>query len=236
VAPAKHLALALDELGVPGVHVIPNPVDLVLFRPRARSYALLEQLGIASSDLIVLHMSNLKALKRVEDLIAAVALLPRGLAASCLIVGKGENRPALEELVAAKGLQARIRFLDWVEYEHVPEFLSIADVVVMPSASEGQARLYLEAQACGRTLVASDIPAAREVVEDGETGLLFRTGDPESLAARICLAAANPSLRAANGRKALKRVRSHGLGRVAAAYETVLERIVSSSTRHCQHA
>jgi glycosyltransferase involved in cell wall biosynthesis len=58
----------------------------------------------------------------------------------------------------------------------VPDYINLADVVVMPSEREGQSLVYLEAQACGKLIVASDIPAAREVITDGETGLLFERG------------------------------------------------------------
>jgi glycosyltransferase involved in cell wall biosynthesis len=56
----------------------------------------------------------------------------------------------------------------------MPDYINLADIVVMPSAAETQALVYLETQACARLLLASDIPGAREVIVDGETGLLFR--------------------------------------------------------------
>jgi glycosyltransferase involved in cell wall biosynthesis len=229
ITPAAYLARALADLGVPGVHAIPNPVDLDRFQPGPKSNRLLRSLGIEKSDLVILHVSNLKTLKRIEDLIAAVELLPPSLSLSCLIVGRGPNRPALERLVADKRLQERIRFVDWVDYDRVPDFINSADLVVMPSAGEAQALVYLEAQACARTLIASDIPAAREVIEDGKTGLLFRTGDPTSLADTITSAAADPELRATIGRNARERVKSHAAERIVAAYEAVLEGVVSTA-------
>ena len=67
----------------------------------------------------------------------------------------------------------RVRFAGWIDYARMPDYINLGDIVVMPSESEGLARVYLEAQACARVLVASDIPPAREVVTEGETGLLF---------------------------------------------------------------
>ena len=100
----------------------------------------------------------------------------------------------------------------------MPALLSCADIVVMPSAGEAQARVYLETQASGRTLLASDIAAAREVVEDGRTGLLFRTGDANHLAERLLEAARDPRLRERIGQQARERVAGHSLPRVAARY------------------
>jgi glycosyltransferase involved in cell wall biosynthesis len=225
ITPAAYLAAALDDLGVPGVRAIRNPVDAERFRPQPKSNGLLRSLGVAMSDLVILHLSNLKALKRVDDLIRAVDLLPTSLAFSCLIVGRGPGRPALERLVAAKRLEERILFVDWVDHGRVPELINSADLVVMPSAGEAQALVYLETQACARTLIASDIPAAREVVEDGVTGLLFRMADAAHLAERIAEAAADPALRAAIGRNARERVTRHSVDQVAAEYEAVLEEV-----------
>jgi glycosyltransferase involved in cell wall biosynthesis len=63
-------------------------------------------------------------------------------------------------------------------------------------------RACLEAMACERLLIASDIPAAREIVDEGVNGLLFRLGDVEHLAARTVEAAADPAMREAIGRRA----------------------------------
>jgi glycosyltransferase involved in cell wall biosynthesis len=67
----------------------------------------------------------------------------------------------------------------WVEYEQVPKYVNLAEIVVMPSDDENQARVYLEAQACGRVLLASDIGGAREVITDGVAVALYRKGDIE---------------------------------------------------------
>ncbi|MGH7358098.1 MAG: glycosyltransferase, partial [Candidatus Rokuibacteriota bacterium] len=97
---------------------------------------------------------------------------------------------------------------------------------VLTSETEGLARVYLETQACARVLVASDIPAVREVVTDGATGLLFGTGDVEALATKILLAAADPALRATIGRQARERVRAHSLDEAVLAYARLLEGVI----------
>jgi hypothetical protein len=83
-----------------------------------------------------------------------------------------------------------------MDYAEVPRYLNLADLVVTPSETEGLSRVYLETQACGRVLIASDIPAAREVVEPGHTGLLFPRGDPAALAAAILRAGRRSAERA----------------------------------------
>jgi len=97
---------------------------------------------------------------------------------------------------------------------------------VMTSAIEGLSRVYLETQACGRTLLASDIPAAREVVEPGRTGLLFRVGDVPDLTAKTLLAASDPELRAVLGGRARESVERRDLSAEVTAYADILGRVV----------
>src|SRR5262249_12833044 len=139
-----------------------------------------------------------------------------------LVVGDGPGRAELERACSERGIADMFRFTGWVEHDRIPAFIHAADVVAMPSAGEAQARVYLETQASGRTLIASDIAAAAEVIEDRETGLLFRTGDVSDLADRILIAARDPELRAKIGRQARLRVEPHSLPSVAAAYSELL--------------
>lgn len=223
VTPAPHMQRALSELGLPSVKIIPNPVDLERFLPAPSSPALRRSLGIGEDDVVVAHVSNLKALKRPLDVVDAAEIALRDEDRLVfLVVGDGPCRAALQEACAERGLATRFRFPGWVDYDRVPEFIRSADIVVMPSAGEAQARVYLETQASERTLVASDIPAALEVIEDGETGLLFRTGDVSHLAAQILSAARDPELRAKLGRQARRRVGRHALPRIASAYSELL--------------
>ena len=118
------------------------------------------------------------------------------------------------------------RFAGWVDQSESPRYLNLADMVVMPSQLEALSLVYLEAQACGRVLIASDIPAAREVIEDGVTGLLFPMGVIEAFSERILLAAAQPGLRAAIGRRARAQAEASGMDEWLDAYERALRELV----------
>jgi len=141
-----------------------------------------------------------------------------------VIVGDGPPRKAMEDACREKRLMERFRFTGWVDYARMPAYINLADVMLMPSEAEGLARIYLETQACGRVLVASDIPAAREVVTDGETGLLFRVGDADDLAKKTLSAAGDLELRVRIGRNALERVKAHALPAALASYVEVFNR------------
>jgi glycosyltransferase involved in cell wall biosynthesis len=227
VAVSRHSAEDLRRLGFPGCIVIPNPVNLERFTPAPREETLAQELSVGTGDIVVAHLSNLREVKRPLDLVASAAeALRHNPRLLYLIVGDGPLRGAMEQDCRRRQIASRFRFTGRVDHGRVPAYLNLADLVAMPSEVENQSLVYLEAQACGRVLLASDIPAAREVVVDGATGLLFRKGNMEDLTAKTLHAAAEPRLRAAIGRKACEAARAHALPAVATAYVAALEEAI----------
>jgi glycosyltransferase involved in cell wall biosynthesis len=229
---AGHLAGHAQRLGLRDFVVIPNGVDLQRFSPRPKDAALLRHLSLGDDQIVVVHASKLSEVKRPLDIVSsAERVLRQNPAIVYVILGDGPCRAAMQESCRENGVLEHFRFVGWVEHERVPAYLNLADIVVMPSESEALALVYLEAQACGRLLLASNIPAAREVVQDGETGLLFRKGDVDDLAAQTLGAAEDADLRAAIGKKAREWVRTHDLDRTVAAYACTLRDVVNRSPR-----
>jgi glycosyltransferase involved in cell wall biosynthesis len=227
VAPAAHLANGLRRLGF-DARVVLNAVDLRQFSPGLRDPALARELAIAVGDIVVAQVANLKAIKRPLDVVEAAALaLPRQPRLLFLIVGDGILRQEIETTCRRHGILDRFRFVGWIPYARVPAHLNLSEVVVLASEGEGLARVYLEAQGCQKVLIASDIPPAREVIEEGRTGLLFRKGDPAHLAEKMLLAAANPALRADIGRRAGASVQRHALDRAVAAYIALMREVLA---------
>ena len=226
VTPGMHLAERLRAAQTSPVSVIPNPVNTALFAPRPKDPALLRALSLSAEDMVVAHVSNLKSVKRPLDVVASAEMaLRRNPRLIYVVVGEGEHRADMEDLCRQKGILGRFRFTGWVTHEAVPGYLNLADIVVMPSEIETQALVYLETQACGRLLLASDIPGAREVVEQGRNGLLFRMGDLEDLTRKTLRAAENPQLREELGRNARQSVQAHSLERVVSAYHALLREV-----------
>jgi glycosyltransferase involved in cell wall biosynthesis len=228
IAQTPTLEAALTRWGLGGIALIPNAVDLRIFRPALPDERLRRELRIDDGRVVVMHASTFKPQKRaifvVESAAEARLSDPRLL---YVLVGDGPDRPAVEELCRRRAVADHVRFVGWIPYERMASYLALADLVVMPSAFEAQARVYLETQACARTLVASDIPAARHVVEDGATGLLFRSDDVHDLTAVTLRAAADPALRGRIGANARERVAAaHSLEQVAARYSALIDAVV----------
>lgn len=234
VSPAHHLAERIRQFGVGEVAVVWNAVDLRHFSPRPKDVSLLRRLSIQSDEIVVAHVSNLKSLKRPLDIVDAADTALRAVPRlRYLIVGDGTCRQAMERACSEKGVSERFRFVGWIDHAQVPDYLNLADVVVLPSEAEAQARVYLETQACGRVIVASDIAAAREVIVDGETGVLFRMGDADDLAAKTVRLARDPGRRAAIGRQARSRIDAHALPTIVRAYLDTFTAVIQRRRALC---
>jgi len=229
IAQTSTLEAALTRWGLGRITLIPNAVDLRVFRPTRPDERLRRELRIDDGCVVVMHASHFKPQKRAMSVVESAAEALRSDARLLYVIaGDGPDRPAMEELCRRRAIAEHVRFVGWVPYEHMVSYLALADLVVMPSAFEAQARVYLETQACGRTLVASDIPAARHVLEDGVTGLLFRSGDVDDLTAVTLRAAADSALRARIGASARERVAAtHSLEHVAARYSAVIDAVLA---------
>ena len=225
VAVARHFLPGLSELGFSNVACIPNALDTAIFAPRAKDRVLAERLRIEESDIVVLHASQIRPIKRPLDIVrSAREVLRRNPRVLYLIVGEGMSRDEMQALAEESGVIERFRFEPFVDNARMPRYMNLADLVVMPSEREGLSRVYLEAQACAKTLLASDIPGAREVVRHGETGLLFQKADVDDQAEKTLLAAGDSALRARIGRQARQYVeRHHDIDRAVDQYMALLQ-------------
>jgi len=178
------------QRGVPDfrVTVIPNAVDVGNFRfDEPADLPLKQQLGLEGRTVIG-FIGSFYAYEGLDLLIEA---LPRVLAeledARLLLVGGGPQEPELRSAVARLGLEDKVVFTGRVPHGDVHRYYSIVDICAYPRHSMRLTELVtplkpLEAMAQGRVLVASDVGGHRELIRDGDTGVLFRAGDVGSLA------------------------------------------------------
>jgi glycosyltransferase involved in cell wall biosynthesis len=219
ITPSEYIARELRRLGVQNVKAVLNAIDLRRFRPGPKNPRLMKELAIDEDAIVIAYAGNLNERKRPLDVVhSSVEVLKRCPAVVYLVVGEGTEWRRTVQAARELRVDHRFRWVGWQAYEDMPEYINLSDIVVSPSFGEGLARVYLEAQACGRVLIASDIPPAREVVRNGESGLLFPVGDVDGLSARCIEAARDPGLRARIGRAALERVQHHDIGTAVERY------------------
>jgi len=189
---AAEEAKRLGRLRPDRVEVLPVELDGAKFEPRPRNEALRESWGF-KGKFVVLSTRPLKEMYDHASLIAAAARAGEQVAVA--LVGDGNLRADLERRAGDLKIADRVRFEGLVENERVPEVLSAADLYATCSRTDSASLGLLEAMAMGLPVVASDIPANREWIADGQSGWLFPAGDPEALAGVIQKIAADETNR-----------------------------------------
>ncbi|MGE0383628.1 MAG: TIGR04063 family PEP-CTERM/XrtA system glycosyltransferase [Gammaproteobacteria bacterium] len=170
------------------VTVVPNAVDIGHFGfDIARDDALAARFGLPHERTLG-FIGSFFAFEGLQVLIDAMPIILRSEPqARLLLVGSGVQDAALREQARRLGLEREVVFAGRVAHADVQRYYGLVDVFVYPRIPMRITELVtplkpLEAMAQGRLVVASDVGGHREMVEDGRTGLLFRAGDPESLA------------------------------------------------------
>ena len=184
VAVSEDIAAKLETMGVPRdkVRVVPNGVDR-RFRPGNRQVAR-RRFDLPAGGFIALFVGLLIPIKGLDILVEALAKSQTG-ELLCLLVGDGPLASDLQHQAADLGVGDRLRFVGRQSSEEIPHWMAAADVLVLPSRSEGRPNVVLEAQACGIPVVATAVGGTPELVRDGETGLLLEPDDPQALATAI---------------------------------------------------
>ncbi len=134
---------------------------------------------------------KLMAIKGVDELLLAASQLPRDQLWSITIVGDGPLRSELEGLAAHLGINSRVSFRGFANASEMPTILAGFDVVVVPSRLDRRTHVTIEAMAAGAAVIVSDATAVwgpGDLIENGETGLIYTSGDSAALAERLrCL-------------------------------------------------
>jgi glycosyltransferase involved in cell wall biosynthesis len=162
----------------------------------AEAVALRTALGVPDQSLLIAWLGRMTEIKRVDDLLAAFATLrARRVDAHLALAGDGPLRLELERLARELGVAERTHFIGL--QEEVAPLYGAADVVALTSRNEGTPVTLIEALAAGTPVVSTDVGGVRDVVRDGETGLLVEAGDTDAIASAFARLAAEPSLRRA---------------------------------------
>jgi PEP-CTERM/exosortase A-associated glycosyltransferase len=173
------------------ITVIPNAVDIEAFEFGTKpELALKHELGLDGCTVIG-FIGSFYAYEGLDLLLAALPRIAERVPnVRILLVGGGPQEAALKALAATLGIDDKVIFAGRVPHRDVQRYYNIVDVFAYPRHSMRLTELVtplkpLEAMAQGRLVVASDVGGHRELIRDGETGVLFRAGDKDSLADAI---------------------------------------------------
>jgi 1,2-diacylglycerol 3-alpha-glucosyltransferase len=160
----------------------------------------------------VLFVGRLAEEKHVDVLIEAVSKTPPELKVHLEVVGGGEVRSSLENLVQRLGLGDRVKFLGLASDEELRKAYIRADLFCMPGTAELQSLVTLEAMSASTPVVLADAMALPHLVRDGENGYLFTPGDSDDLAKKITLILELPAdQRAVMGQASRQMVEPHSI-------------------------
>jgi len=167
--------------------LIYNGVESTLFNYEKKKY-------LSSGQIMFGMIAQLFPPKGWKDFIATVEYIKKRTSVKfkAVIVGEGEMRSELEQLVFSKGLQNNVEFKGFVE--NIPKLLEQLDFILFTSHREGLSVAILEGMAAGLPHVATNVGGAAEQIIDGETGFLFNVGDIEGMGKACLKFLENPNL------------------------------------------
>jgi L-malate glycosyltransferase len=204
------------------IHRIPNGLaesagDMGVNRESARRH-----FGVELDKTLVVFAGRMERAKGVRELLQAWSNV-RSTDATLLLAGS----PGLKDPVPLNRLPPRARHLGWTD--RLRELLSIADVFVLPSHAEGMSNALLEAMAAGVAPISTPVGASRELIIDGETGILVDVGDARGLSAALNRLIDDPAVRSKLGARARERVcQRYTIDAVVDAIEPVYVELVGT--------
>ena len=172
------------------IHVVPYGIDLDVFRPGKNG----------ASGVTIGSVKALVPEKGFEYLIGAMpAVLERYPDTRLVLAGDGPELRRLEQLAQRLGVGAKVEFAREIPHDAVPEFVRALDAFVQPSLTESFGVSALEASATAIPVIASDVEGGRDIMRDGQTGMLVPPGSSEALSTALLSLLDHPERRRAMG-------------------------------------
>ena len=192
-AVSQSLAEQTVELIAPDqdIQVIHNFIDERIYK-KVDADNLKTAYGIKPEEKVVIHVSNLRPVKRVRDVVKAFSKISSEIPAKLLVVGDGPERSRLCKLVKELDIEDQVLFLG--RQDQLEKLYSISDLMFLLSEKESFGLVALEAMACGVPCIATNTGGIPEVVEDGYNGFLCDIGDLDAVAEKASLLLGNEAL------------------------------------------
>lgn len=186
IALTNDMKTEIKKIAKRDVLILPNGIDLSRFKQN-RSDTYRTDNELESGQWLLLFVGTLRPVKGVSYLIQAMyILISKGYNNINLnIIGDGEDRVSLEDLVTRLGLTKNVTFTGHASPELVPYYMCSSDIFVLPSISEGLPLVILEAMASGLPIITTNVRGLPEIVIDHENGLMVKSKSANDLADKI---------------------------------------------------
>jgi N-acetyl-alpha-D-glucosaminyl L-malate synthase BshA len=207
------------------VKVIYNFIDFERFKKVNKDH--FKKIIAPEGERILVHTSNFRRVKRVEDVILIFKQVQEKIPSKLLMIGDGPERQNAERLCRDLGLGNEVRFLG--KQDAIEELLAICDLFIMPSESESFGLAALEAMACEVPVVSSNGGGLPEVNIHGVTGFLSEVGDVDEMAQYAIQLLSDDAMLQQFRINALAQAKRFDLNNILPDYEAFYEEVLEKS-------
>lgn len=190
------------------IRIIPNGVDTERFFPTKRK----------KGQIVIGYIGRLVKGKGVNYLIQAFKSIAKIYDVKLNIVGDGAERTVFENMCKTPCLQGKIEFWGALDPKQIPDFFNLIDILVLPSLSEGMPTVVLEAMACGKAVIATDVGATSTLINSEEVGILVQPASHSAISKALEHLILDDELRIQIGKNARKRIEQFYSWQVIADY------------------
>ncbi|MCK4463107.1 MAG: glycosyltransferase [Candidatus Omnitrophica bacterium] len=181
----KDIIIKDEKVSPEKIKVIHGAVDISKFKPLHNKKKIKQLLGIDSKKIIIGAIGNFNPIKGHRYLIeAAPAIVKRIPDTHFLLVGDGPLRGNLESLAHSQNISRNITFLG--SRNDIPDILSIMDICVLPSLSEGLSNALMEYMAAGKAIIATRVGGNPELIENSISGILIEPASSKDIEKAVC--------------------------------------------------
>lgn len=207
------------------IKVIYNFIDFERFKKSNKEH--FRKAIAPDNEKIIIHTSNFRKVKRVEDVIMVFKKIIEVIPSKLLLIGDGPERRNAEELCREIGLCSEIRFLG--KQDAIEDLLSIADLFLIPSESESFGLAALEAMACQVPVISSNTGGLPEVNINGVTGFLSEVGNVDEMAKNALYILEDEERLSQFRANALAHAREFDIDNILPLYENYYKHIIETT-------
>jgi L-malate glycosyltransferase len=204
------------------IEVIYNFVDVQRFT--RKPIDAFKKVIAPNGERILLHASNFRKLKRVQDVVRIFYEVQKEIPSKLLFVGDGPERQVAEELGRTLDVCEDIRFVG--KQEQMEDILAIADLFLLPSEYESFGLAALEAMAAGVPVISTNAGGLKEINIDGETGYMANVGDIPAMSSKALDILRNDETLKAFKTRAANHAKKYDIGNIVPLYEKLYERFL----------
>ena len=199
------------------IEVITNFVDVARFS--RKPIDAFKKVIAPNGEKIMLHASNFRKVKRVDDVIKVFAAVRKEIPAKLMMVGDGPERPAAEDLARNLGVSDDVRFVG--KQEQMEDIMNVSDIFLLTSDYESFGLSALEAMAAGAIVISTNAGGLPEINIDGVTGFMANVGDVETMSRQAIAVLKDEERLAKMKRQAFEQANKFSLEKIIPLYEMV---------------